>query len=54
MFKKICDYCGKPIKNDRYYIHLHIPKFDGVIDKYYHYNCYLKTIEGNYLKRGIK
>jgi len=49
MFKKICDYCEKPISNNEYYIHAHIPKFDGIIDKYYHYSCYrkmLKNVEG--------
>jgi len=45
MFKKICNYCNKPITNNEYHIHLHIPKFDGIREEYYHYNCYFKMLE---------
>jgi len=43
MFKKICDYCGKPIKNNTYYVQFSLHK-DSVVNKYYHYRCYLEML----------
>jgi len=42
---KICEYCGKPIKNNAYYVQfsLHYSK-NMVVDKCYHYICYLEML----------
>ena len=40
MFKKYCDYCGKPITKEDYMVHLHYPKLDGIHVEYYHLQCY--------------
>jgi len=58
MFKKICDYCYKPI-NNRYYKHVVIDDtlkigttfFIDIITKNYHYKCYRKMLKEN---KGIK
>ena len=52
---KICEYCGKPIRNDM------IIKFDGIADRYYHDSCYYKMLKEkgkkelicNYCKKPI-
>jgi len=40
-----CDYCGKQIANNTRYIQfsIHYSK-SRVVDKYYHYACYLKML----------
>jgi len=43
MSKMICDYCGKQIKNTRY-VHFSLHSKNRVVDKYYHYTCYLEML----------
>jgi len=44
MPKMICDYCGKQIKNNTRYVHFSLHSKNRVVDKYYHYLCYLEML----------